>query len=120
MFAESLKAKGEDVYLIKKDLRLKDETIQQREIEISCLRGQVNSLQKFCDETLHPEPEIERILEMIDDDSDTLTAVGEEEEEDEVLLQDLEWDETGTLSLSGVFHHSRLILQIYLLSRSKI
>ena len=40
-FPEALEHKTEEVGRLKKDLRLKDEVIQQREIEISCLRGQV-------------------------------------------------------------------------------
>jgi len=39
--SEALERKTEEVVRLKKDLRLKDEVIQQREIEISCLRGQV-------------------------------------------------------------------------------
>ncbi len=41
LFSEALEHRSEEVGRLKKDLRLKDETIQQREIEISCLRGQV-------------------------------------------------------------------------------
>ena len=40
-FSEALEQRSSEVGRLKKDLRLKDETIQQREIEISCLRGQV-------------------------------------------------------------------------------
>ena len=43
---EALEHKTEEVGRLKKDLRLKDEVIQQREIEISCLRGQVTI--QFC------------------------------------------------------------------------
>jgi hypothetical protein len=42
-FSEALEHRGEEVSRLKKDLRLKDEVIQQREIEISCLRGQVKN-----------------------------------------------------------------------------
>lgn len=43
---EALENRSNELLKMKKDLRLKDETIQQREIEISCLRGQVSWL--FC------------------------------------------------------------------------
>lgn len=42
---DSLKSKADEMLHMKRDLRLKDETIQQREIEISCLRGQVQNIQ---------------------------------------------------------------------------
>ena len=73
---ENLKTRLEELLQTKKDLRLKDETIQQREIEISCLRGQV------------------MLSDEADDDSDnTLTAVGDSDgASDDVLLEDLEWD----------------------------
>ena len=38
---ESLKIRTEELLQVRKDLRTKDEEIQQREIDISCLRGQV-------------------------------------------------------------------------------
>ncbi len=71
---DNLKVRNDELLATKKDLRLKDETIQQREIEISCLHGQV---------ILHHEGE----------DSDTLTAIEPDPvEADDVLLDDLEWD----------------------------
>ena len=39
---ENLKIRTDELLQSKKDLRVKDEEIQQREIEISCLRGQVS------------------------------------------------------------------------------
>lgn len=96
--AEELVGQRNDEYQhLRRDLRLKDETIQQLEIEISCLRGQVNALQKFCDETLNIEPEIEQILDDNDSDSSTLTQINEEESSDEVLLEDLEWDNSANV-----------------------
>ena len=44
---ESLKIRTEELLQVRKDLRTKDEEIQQREIDISCLRGQVDIL-FFC------------------------------------------------------------------------
>ena len=64
---------------MKKDLRTKDEEIQQREIDISCLRGQVE-IYKILDEAT-----------TISDD--TLTPNTDcDFENDDVLLEDLEWD----------------------------
>ena len=40
---ENLKIRTDELLQSKKDLRVKDEEIQQREIEISCLRGQVSN-----------------------------------------------------------------------------
>ena len=39
---DNLKIRTDELLQSKKDLRIKDEEIQQREIEISCLRGQVS------------------------------------------------------------------------------
>ena len=58
--------------------RTKDEEIQQREIDISCLRGQV---------------EIYKILdEATSDDTLTPNTADCDFENDDVLLEDLEWD----------------------------
>ena len=73
---ENLKIRTEELLQSKKDLRVKDEEIQQREIDISCLRGQVKSLEQ-------------QDLEDSDDD-DTLEASNDDS--DVVLLEDLEWD----------------------------
>jgi len=79
---------------LKRELRLKDEAIQQREIDISCLRGQVIALQRLynpeilkCDnnEVLGTNTED-------DDDSDTLTNIEPLSEED-ILLEDLGFDD---------------------------
>ena len=45
---ETLKIRTDELFQSKKDLRVKDEEIQQREIDISCLRGQVESLLLTC------------------------------------------------------------------------
>ena len=37
-----MKQRNEEISNLRRELRERDETIQQREIEISCLRGQVN------------------------------------------------------------------------------
>ena len=75
---------------LKRELRLKDETIQQREIDISCLRGQVIALERLynpekvkCENMEVPAKNTED-----DDDSDTLTNVEPLSEED-ILLEDL-------------------------------
>ena len=58
--------------------RTKDEEIQQREIDISCLRGQV---------------EIYKILdEATSDDTLTPNTADCDFENEDVLLEDLEWD----------------------------
>ena len=78
---------------LKRDLRLKDETIQQREIDISCLRGQVIALKRFYD----PEKVVcdkygSQPNNNDDSDSDTLTNIEPLSEED-ILLEDLEFDD---------------------------
>ena len=107
--------KCEEVAACKRDLRRKEETVQQRDIEISCLRGQVNALQRFCDDAaggggvVDPqlELEIQQLLYNDDDDDDSETLTGGcgggdgSDHEDDVLLQDLEWDGTGTLTLTS-------------------
>ena len=70
---ENLKIRTEELFQSKKDLRVKDEEIQTREIDISCLRGQVN-FQDF------------------DSDEDTDTLEASDDDSDVVLLEDLEWD----------------------------
>ena len=72
---ENLKIRTEELLQSKKDLRVKDEEIQQREIDISCLRGQVKSLEQ---------------QDLEDSDDDTLEAFNDDS--DVVLLEDLEWD----------------------------
>ena len=72
---ENLKIRTEELLQSKKDLRVKDEEIQQREIDISCLRGQVKSLEQ---------------QDFEDSDDDTLEASNDDS--DVVLLEDLEWD----------------------------
>merc|ERR1712080_574285 len=41
---ENLEVRTEETVQLKRDLRTKDETIQQREIDISCLRGQIQNI----------------------------------------------------------------------------
>lgn len=70
---ESLKTHADEVLLLKTDLRTKDDEIHQREIDISCLKGQVMNSQ--------------------DDDEDTLTYVSDNaDHDDDVLLEDLNTD----------------------------
>ena len=78
---ENLKIRTEEFMQAKKDLRVKDEEIQQREIDISCLRGQVLVFDN-------------------EDSDDTLTEIIEDEED--ILLEDLEWDpDSSTLRLEA-------------------
>ena len=87
---------------MKRELRLKDETIQQREIDISCLRGQVIALQRL----YNPEQlkcDINEVLGILnteddDDDSDTLTNIEPISEED-ILLEDLDFDDDELIKL---------------------
>ncbi len=68
-----MKHRNDEIQMLRKDLREREELIQQREIDISCLRGQVN-----------------RALEqMEEEDSDTLTYECDSQEE-EMLLTDIE------------------------------
>merc|ERR1719483_2055236 len=46
---ETLKFRTEELLQVKKELRTKDEEIQQREIDISCLRGQEQNIQAELD-----------------------------------------------------------------------
>lgn len=73
----TVKSKTDEILLLKKDLKEREELIQQREIDISCLRGQVN--QALID--LEAEDDD-------DDDSDTLTFCCSDVD-DEVFLEDL-------------------------------
>ena len=73
---DALRIRTEELLDSKKEMRVKDEEIQQREIDISCLRGQVESL-----------------LNLVDEDEDTLTLENiDSDADDDVLLEDLEWD----------------------------
>ncbi len=67
----------EELMLVKKDLRTKDEEIQQREIDISCLRGQV------LDTVQDHDSDSESTLTFCDADADS---------DDVLLLEDLEQD----------------------------
>ena len=74
---DALRIRTEELLDSKKEMRVKDEEIQQREIDISCLRGQVESL-----------------LNLVDEDEDTLTLENiDSDADDDVLLEDLEWDD---------------------------
>ena len=68
---------------MKRDLRLKNETIQQKEIDISCLKGQV----KIAFDTMD-DIETDEEGEVDAEDSDTLTNIEPISEED-ILLEDL-------------------------------
>ena len=68
-----MKDRNEDIAQLRRDIREREETIQQREIDISCLRGQVKQALRDIDD---------------DEDSDTLTFVCSEGD-DIVLLDDI-------------------------------
>ena len=84
---------------MKKDLRLNDETIQQKDIDISCLHGQVIELQR-----LYPHIPENVICDNVDfppanntedeSDSNTLTNMDPLSEED-ILLEDIDSDSIG-------------------------
>jgi hypothetical protein len=78
---ETIKIRNDELLQNKKDLKLKDETIQQREIDISCLRGQVIDVDNAD-------------IKDEDDDDDTLTWNYSDVDEHDILLDDLEleWD----------------------------
>ena len=81
---------------LKKDLRLNDETIQQKDIDISCLRGQVIELQRLYphipENVICDRVEFQQTNFIEDDsDSDTLTNIEHLSEED-ILLEDLGFD----------------------------
>ena len=81
---------------LKKGLRLNDETIQQKDIDISCLRGQVIELQRLYphipENVICDNVEIQQTNFVEDDsDSDTLTNIEHLSEED-ILLEDLGFD----------------------------
>ena len=95
LILENVEIRNEEILHLKKDLRLKDETIQQREIDISCLRGQVNPLSAILDNenvaryiSLDSKEKDDRDGDDADDDSDTLTNIDPLSEED-ILLEDL-------------------------------
>ena len=95
LILENVEIRNEEILHLKKDLRLKDETIQQREIDISCLRGQVNPLSAILDKenvaryiSLDSKEKDDRDGDDADDDSDTLTNIDPLSEED-ILLEDL-------------------------------
>ncbi len=67
--------------MLKRDLREREELIQQREIDISCLRGQVK-------QALEELEAVKLGLEEGDDDSDTLTC--ECVSDEEILVADLD------------------------------
>ena len=91
LFLEHLEKGNEETLNLKKELRFKDETIQQREIDISCLRGQVNALKLL----YHPEKLVCNKSDKTNDDdesdSDTLTNIEPLSEED-IYLEDLVYD----------------------------
>ena len=42
-FAATIKSRTDEILSLRRDLKTRDEEVQQREIDISCLRGQVRS-----------------------------------------------------------------------------
>ena len=95
-FIEQLEIRSEEVLNLKKDLRLNDETIQQKDIDISCLRGQVIELQRLYphipENVICDKVEFQQTNFIEDDsDSDTLTNIEHLSEED-ILLEDLGFD----------------------------
>ena len=82
----SLKGRIDELADLRLSLKDKEETIQQLEIEISCLKGQVTQAVVQVMEELGSD----------DSDSDTLTFVGDNLEgsdfEPDVLIDDLDLD----------------------------
>ena len=90
----ALKTKTEEYLQCKKDLRTKDEEIQQRDIDISCLRGQVS---QKCKQTADIDisclrGQVNQLVQVVEDDDDTLTPIIDYDDNEDVFLEDLEWD----------------------------
>ncbi len=81
--SEVIKRKNEEVLLMKRDLKEREELIQQREIDISCLRGQVK------------EALLDLDVADDDEDSDTLTCDCSSEDE-QILIDDLGGDDSSS------------------------
>ena len=96
IFIAQLEIRSEEILNLKKDLRLNDETIQQKDIDISCLRGQVIELQRLYphipENVICDNVELQAANYTEDEsDSDTLTNIEPLSEED-ILLEDLGFD----------------------------
>ena len=94
--SDAVKQKNEEIANLHRELRQRDETIQQREIDISCLRGQVNMAMGRVTRAIL---ELDSVKD--DDDSDTLTFSGSEliDDETEVYLSDILAVGEDTMSL---------------------
>ena len=91
----SLKQRTEDILQLRRNLKDKDEILQQREIDISCLRGQVvNVIRDLTVDELDDDDEDDTVfLNDEEEDSDTLTyAANGSGSDEEILLEDLETD----------------------------
>ena len=92
-----VKQRSEEIKSLRRELRERDETIQQREIEISCLRGQVN---RAMGRVTRAILELDSVKDD-GDDSDTLTFSGSDliDDETEVYLSDILAIGEDTMSL---------------------
>lgn len=83
-----VKQRSEEIKSLRRELRERDETIQQREIEISCLRGQVN---RAMGRVTRAILELDSVKGENGSDSDTLTFSGSDliDDETEVYLSDI-------------------------------
>ena len=92
-----VKQRNEEISNLRRELRERDETIQQREIEISCLRGQVN---RAMGRVTRAILELDSVKDD-GDDSDTLTFSGSDliDDETEVYLSDILAIGEDTMSL---------------------
>lgn len=105
----TVKQRTEDILQLRRNIKDKDEVIQQRDIDISCLRGQVANIirehltvDEIDSEALGlGDPEYVQSetffndTELVDgdEDSDTLTyAANGSGSDEEILLEDLETD----------------------------
>lgn len=76
-FIGLLRQRSDEILNVKAELKSKEETLQQKEIDLSVLRGQVR--QALGD------------LNSVDDDSDTLTFMGSEAEvEDDIFVDEID------------------------------
>ena len=92
-----MKQRNEEISNRRRELRERDETIQQREIEISCLRGQVN---KAMGRVTRAILELDSVKD-VGSDSSTLTFSGSDliDDETEVYLSDILAIGEDTMSL---------------------
>ncbi len=89
-----MKDRNEEIAGLRRSLRERDETIQQREIDISCLRGQVN---KAMGRVTRAILDLDSVKDDDDFSDDTLTFVDGSliDDEEEILLSDLMMDMSG-------------------------